>query len=60
MKNGSARFTTTNQVTTIPKTGYWKSATATKSASSNEKVTPGSGTGIDHALTDPPNRNFLH
>jgi hypothetical protein len=25
-----------------------------KSASSNEKVTPGSGTGIDHALTEPP------
>jgi hypothetical protein len=25
-----------------------------KSASSNEKVTPGSGTGIDHALTVPP------
>jgi hypothetical protein len=25
-----------------------------KSASSNEKITPGSGTGIDHALTEPP------
>jgi hypothetical protein len=30
-----------------------------KSASSNEKGAPGSGTGIDHALTEPPYRNLL-